>query len=196
MLFKVKQLEGIKAGNISLTFRKWKQPRVKKGSQLKTAVGVLEVTGIEEIQLKEITDAGAKSAGYKDQAELLAVLEKRKEGIIYKIGIRYYSEDPRIALRNRTELSEAELEQLLQKLARLDKFSKKGPWVMKTLNIIQDKPEVLAATLAAELGYEKPWFKLQVRKLKNLGLTISHGVGYSLSPLGEVVHKRLANKTR
>ena len=34
-------------------------------------------------------------------------------------------------------------------------------------------------------GFEKEWLKLNIRKLKNLGLTISHNVGYRLSPLGE-----------
>ncbi|GAA4173979.1 hypothetical protein GCM10022218_17670 [Sphingobacterium ginsenosidimutans] len=33
--------------------------------------------------------------------------------------------------------------------------------------------------------FEKEWLKLNIRKLKNLGLTISHTVGYEISPLGE-----------
>lgn len=43
MLFKLKQLQGIKEEKISLAFRKWSKARVKKGSLLKTAVGQIEV---------------------------------------------------------------------------------------------------------------------------------------------------------
>ena len=36
-------------------------------------------------------------------------------------------------------------------------------------------------------------FKTDVRKLKKLGLTISHDVGYELSPRGRAVLQRLAD---
>ena len=42
-----------------------------------------------------------------------------------------------------------------------------------------------AADLAATFGRETQPFKLDVRKLKNLGLTLSLEVGYRLSPRGE-----------
>ena len=42
-----------------------------------------------------------------------------------------------------------------------------------------------AGDLADELGRERLPFKTDVRKLKNLGLTISLDVGYRLSPRGE-----------
>ncbi|WP_225214770.1 hypothetical protein [Cellulomonas avistercoris] len=42
-----------------------------------------------------------------------------------------------------------------------------------------------APDLAAELGRERDPFKLDVRKLKALGLTQSFDVGYALSPRGE-----------
>ena len=42
-----------------------------------------------------------------------------------------------------------------------------------------------AADLAAGFGRETQPFKLDVRKLKNLGLTLSLEVGYRLSPRGE-----------
>jgi hypothetical protein len=43
---------------------------------------------------------------------------------------------------------------------------------------------VRAPDLAASNGWETQAFKLDVRKLKNLGLTISLRVGYELSPRG------------
>ena len=59
-----------------------------------------------------------------------------------------------------------------------------GPWTWATLRIIADRPGVLAATLASELGQERAPFKQRVRRLKALGLTESLEVGYRLSPLG------------
>jgi hypothetical protein len=44
---------------------------------------------------------------------------------------------------------------------------------------------VRAGDLAVELGREREPFKIDVRKLKNLGLTTSLEVGYRLSPRGE-----------
>jgi hypothetical protein len=38
---------------------------------------------------------------------------------------------------------------------------------------------------AAEAGSERPALKTNVRKLKRLGLTISHEVGYEVSPRGK-----------
>ena len=53
------------------------------------------------------------------------------------------------------------------------------------LQTIAARPGVRAADLAASFGRETQPFKLDVRKLKNLGLTLSLEVGYRLSPRGE-----------
>ncbi len=52
------------------------------------------------------------------------------------------------------------------------------------LRCLASNPAVRAGDLASELGYEKKWFKNNVRKLKALGLTESLEVGYRLSPRG------------
>jgi hypothetical protein len=46
---------------------------------------------------------------------------------------------------------------------------------------------VRAEDLAHSVGREKQPFKLDVRKLKELGLTESLEIGYRLSPRGEAV---------
>ncbi len=53
---------------------------------------------------------------------------------------------------------------------------------MQTLQLIGRRPQVRAPGLAAEVGRERDPFKLDVWKLKGLGLTISHPVGYELLP--------------
>jgi hypothetical protein len=69
-------------------------------------------------------------------------------------------------------------------LDRLDRASRHGPWTDQTLQLIADRPATRAPDLAESVGRETQPFKLDVRKLKNLGLTISLNPGYRLSPRG------------
>ena len=99
----------------------------------------------------------------------------------------YAGADPRIALRQQDELSDTEIEQIVGRLRRLDARSPAGPWTTRVLTAVEEQPGVVARTLAERLGCEKDWLKPQVRKLKNLGLTVSLTTGYELSPRGRVV---------
>ena len=54
----------------------------------------------------------------------------------------------------------------------------------KTLAIIGKHPQIAASQLAKKLGRETLPFKVDVRKLKKLGLTQSFEVGYEISPRG------------
>jgi Mn-dependent DtxR family transcriptional regulator len=53
------------------------------------------------------------------------------------------------------------------------------------LELIDRNPAVVSTVLAAEMGVERPVFKLNIRKLKESGLTESLEVGYRLSPRGK-----------
>ncbi|WP_131960256.1 ASCH domain-containing protein [Dyadobacter psychrotolerans] len=185
MLFKQKHLEGIKSGKISLAFRKWKKLTVSEGNLIKTSVGNIKIVSVEEIALQNISDEEAEKAGFKNASSLVQLLEEQKEGAIYRIGVVFDSEDPRIELRERFQFEEGELEGLKSELEILDKYSKIGKWTTKTLQVIRENPKMKAADLAVKAKKEKEWLKLNVRKLKSLGLTISHEPGYTLSPRGE-----------
>ena len=58
------------------------------------------------------------------------------------------------------------------------------------LELIAAHPGVRAPDLAARLGRETLAFKIDVRKLKALGLTESLEVGYRLSPRGQALRTR------
>jgi hypothetical protein len=177
-------LEGIKSGIISLAFRKWNKLSVKKDSLIKTSVGLVQITDVHQCTLAEISEQDAINAGFADLRSLLAMLNKYSSGNIYRIHVNYYSADPRLALRAQTILTSEQLEQLKTKVERLDKLSKQGNWTAAILKVIGDNPKLKAADLAIKTGKEKDWLKLNIRKLKNLGLTISYEPGYTLSPLG------------
>jgi hypothetical protein len=66
----------------------------------------------------------------------------------------------------------------------LDAAPSSGPWTLAVLRAIEVAPAVRAADLAGPLGMERLHFKANVRKLKELGLTESLGIGYRLSPRG------------
>lgn len=191
MLFKEIHLNGIKSGRITLAFRRWQKAAVKIGSLLHTSIGLVEIRTIEIVNEKDITNKEALDAGFTDKKQLLKSLSRNNRGTIFKIAVGYHSADPRIKLREQTELSEQQFVDLKKKLDRLDNYSKKGDWVEIILTTIKDNPNLHAAGIAKLTGFEKEWLKLNIRKLKNLGLTISHNLGYKLSPFGNQLLKKL-----
>ncbi|MEM8892661.1 MAG: hypothetical protein AAGD28_32070 [Bacteroidota bacterium] len=194
MLFKQKDLQRIKGGEIKLAFRKWKARKAKEGSLIKTSIGELRILAVDEIEESEISENDAKAAGFNSKKDLLEILQKRKEGSLYKIALAYHGEDPRIALRNQSEISPEEFEQLKTKLEKMDARSKSGPWTLEILRAIHKNPELRAADLAALTAREKDWLKPNIRKLKNLGLTISLEVGYRISNRGEAFLSMIGEK--
>jgi hypothetical protein len=98
----------------------------------------------------------------------------------YRIEVCLEGPDPRVALRARKPAAD-ELEAVRARLARM------GPWTYDVLTAIGERPGVRAADLAESLGRDKRPFKLDVRKLKELGLTESLRIGYRLSPRGRAV---------
>ena len=191
MLFKIVHLKGIKEGRISLAFRKWKKPMVKKGSLIKTAVGQLQILDIIEIEKSSITAEESLKSGYQNKSELISILDSKKVGNIFKINVKYHSADPRIELRNQTNLSQNEINLIIKKLQKMDSTSKKGSWTYEILNAIFENPDTRAQDLSDKLGFEKDWLKPNIRKLKNMGLTISQMVGYQISPRGKVILQNL-----
>ena len=93
-------------------------------------------------------------------------------------------------------LSGQELDDIKLRLNRFDAASGVGNWTFRTLELIREHPGVLAAELAKKCDMDKPRFKTNVRKLKNLGLTISLEVGYMLSPRGIAFMKQLGGDPR
>jgi hypothetical protein len=187
MLFKSADVDGILAGTITLAFRRWLRPSVKAGGTLRIPGAVLAIEAVEVIEPYAVTDSDALKAGRDSKTGLLEELDKRADLTLYRIRFHLQGADERVALREQADLSDVELTGILAKLTDMDSHGGHGPWTRKVLNAIQTSPRVLAARLAKRLGYETPWFKTHVRKLKALGLTESLEIGYQLSPRGRKV---------
>ena len=99
--------------------------------------------------------------------------------------------DPRDELAAEATLSASDRADIARRLKRLDNASDSGPWTTATLQLIAANPAVRAGDLAPRMNQELLAFKLNVRKLKNLGLTISLGTGYKLSPRGDAYMLRV-----
>ena len=193
MLFNRRALDGIAAGEIDLAFRRWKRPTVRAGGTLRTRAGVLSIDSVEPTSQRRISSEDARRAGFASRAELLRSL--RPEGRLHRIEFHRIGDDPRTALRERSGISAEERAELDARLDRMDR-SRGEPWTRRLLELIADRPETLAADLAASLGMEKLPFKRDVRKLKELGLTESLLVGYRVSPRGRAYLKAASSTGR
>jgi hypothetical protein len=186
VLIRPAELDAIRRGEVDLAFRRWDRPRVRVGTRMRTAVGLVEVTSLEQATLSALDAEDARRAGAGSLAALRAALAHHPDRPVWRIGLRYAGPDPRETLREQMPAPE-EVVGILAWLDRLDRSSSSGPWTRATLDLIDRSPGVRAPDLAARLGRETADFKRDVRKLKEKGLTESLAIGYRLSPRGEAV---------
>jgi len=184
VLLPPKAAQGVRDGSVTLAFRRWRRQDVRPRATFRSSAGVIRVETVDEIDPDAITDEDAVRAGHPNAASVRKRLSGEQTWSTYRIGLAWAGEDPRIALRSDDLLTDADVAALDLRLERLDRASSHGPWTMQTLALIARRPQTRAPDLAAEVGRERDPFKIDVRKLKNLGLTISHPVGYELSPRG------------
>ena len=184
---------GLADGSITLAFRRWRRPAAKAGGRQRTPIGELAIDAVVPVEPDDLTEADARAAGYDDLDELLAQVERHghDDGTLYRIELHLAGPDPRVALRQRAELTDEEWQAVSARLTRLDRAGRHGPWTTTVLRLIADNPEVRAPDLAASLSRETQPFKTDVRKLKEMGLTESLVVGYRISPRGRAVLARL-----
>jgi hypothetical protein len=185
MLFHRATAEAIREGRITLAFRRWTQRRVRPGTKLRTMAGVVEVVTVEPVPDDAVSEVDARAAGFASAAALQAELAGR-DGTLHRVALRYAGADPRIALRDDDALPPEELDALLARLRRMD-AARVAPWTAAMLRLIADQPATLASRLATQLGRETAPFKMDVRRLKELGLTESLEIGYRLSPRGRAL---------
>lgn len=184
MMLPMKVAQGVREGTVSLAFRRWQRQDVKVGSQFVTSAGVVRVDDVRVVDPDAITDEEAVRAGHPNADKLRSRLRDDPTQQTWRVELSWVGEDPRIALRESADLSDQEYAAIAAKLARLDRASNHGPWTIQTLELIRQHPRRRAPDLAELVGRERDPFKLDVRKLKNIGLTQSFEVGYALSPRG------------
>ncbi len=194
MLFAGSDRDGVANGKITVAYRRWAEARVVEGRIYRTNAGRIQVDSVRKVNPDLIADTDAEIAD-ADRRNAKDVRRRlRGDESMPTFLIRFHlveGPDPREELASRSTLTSDDLTEIKARLDHFDEASHHGAWTTETLRLIQAKPATRAADLAASLGRETQPFKLDVRKLKNLGLTHSLEVGYELSPRGTAYLKSL-----
>lgn len=192
MQFTIDTHPGLASGAVTLTFRLWKRPLAKVGSHHKVGDTVLEIDQVGRVRVGDITDRDAQRAGAADRGEIIRRLGVRggdvdDDTLVYRVEFHRVGSFTDLVGAGQRDLAHEELAEVIARLDRLDRASTHGPWTRATLRAIAERPGVVSTDLAADLGRDRPSFKIDVRKLKRLGLTFSLEVGYRITPKGEAV---------
>lgn len=180
MLFKQHFWQGLTEGSVTVAYRRWNRPSVRAGGTPNSPGGLLGIDSVDPVDEDSISEADALAAGYLDRDELLADL--RPMGTLFRITFHRVGVDPRVALRDSTEVTPEQERQISSLFER-------NEWALPCLRIIAELPGTVSTELATKAGVDRPVFKQRVRRLKALGLTESLEVGYRLSPRGSAVLK-------
>jgi hypothetical protein len=198
LLFKKAFFAGLTSGAITLTFRRWQKPHVRTGGRYRChPIGVLEVDDVQLVTASSLTAADALASGFASRAELVAYLAELgpldDATPLYRVALHHGGDGDRVEIALADTLTADDVAAIRAKLARLDRD---GAWTAKTLALIGKHPRVAASKLAAKLGRETLPFKVDVRKLKRLGLTQSFEVGYEIAPRGRAYLAATARKSK
>jgi hypothetical protein len=186
LLFKKPFFAGLVGGTITLTFRRWQKPHVRTGGRYRChPIGVLEVDDVEEVTVGSISAEDATRAGFSSRDALVAYLSELgpldASTRVYRVVLHHGGDGDRVPLALEDSLTAEDVKTIAAKLERMDG---KKPWTRQTLALIAKHPRIAASKLAAKVGRETLDFKVDVRKLKKLGLTQSFEVGYEVAPRG------------
>jgi hypothetical protein len=188
VLFTTAAHAGLADGSITRTYRLWKRPQAKVGGRYHVGPVVLVVEAVSTVAAGDITDSDARQAGFEDATALRTLITRRvgpvdDDTVLWRLDFHAVPYEVQAA----PDPAEVDLDALSARLDRLDKASSHGAWTRATLALIGDHPATVSTTLAEMLGRERAPFKVDVRKLKGLGLTESLEVGYRLTPVGQAV---------
>jgi hypothetical protein len=185
LMFRREDRERVARGEITVTFRLWKRAKVSAGKRYRTPIGTLEIEDVRVIPAGAIARRDVRPSGCRDIAAIRELAGEHTHAVVtpdtllYRVQFRFVGGEPEQDVPRAPDDVDVR-----ERLARLDAKSTRGPWTLAVLRMIDAAPHVPARVLAAELDWERLDFKAHVRRLRRLGLTISHEIGYELSPAG------------
>lgn len=187
--FRKEDRERVASGAITVSFRLWQRAQAKAGNRYATGFGTIEMEDVRVVPAGLVSAEDVPRTGCSSIEEVWALAGEHTganvtaETLLYRLEFRFLGDVPISAAASTPRLPASGL---VERLERMD-LRADEPWAFRTLELIEAAPRVPARLLAPELGREKLDFKANVRKLKALGLTISHDTGYELSALGREV---------
>jgi hypothetical protein len=191
MLFKQTFHNAIVAGRLRLSFRLWPSAQVKAGHRYKVPpIGYIEVDEVSLVPLCGIPDCEAQDAGFADTAALrdyigrTAKLPVGANTMVFRVAFHFDGS----AANNMPPVLDAGA--IDERLDRLDRSARCGPWTRRTLDAIARAESVSSAVLAQRLDRARLDLKRDVRKLGKLGLVRSLEVGYAITSAGRAALAR------
>ena len=194
VLFTNDQRRRILAREMTATIRAWQTPQVKAGKRYRFDDDhELVIHAVDLTPLDALTSAALAAAGFPTRADFDAALPRfandRPAGPFYVVR---FTLEPR---HSPPPASPGDVDKLLARLEKLDRASPVGPWTYGTLTAIAANPRLVSTKLAEQLGRERFDLKNDIRKLKAMGLTRSHDVGYEVTELGHQILAALRSST-
>ena len=191
MLFEQRFWPLIADGSVTLTFRRWRRCQAVAGRRYRTPGGIIEVERVDVVTRRASAIARpADRATHRPPRSSPTFVGKRRRPSTGCSSTRSPSPTRGLSWRRPTTSPPMNRAEIDQRLERLDRASSHGPWTRPVLEAVAARPGVRAPDLAAGFGRETQPFKLDVRKLKNLGLTISLEVGFACRPRGRGLSRR------
>ena len=77
MMFAKALRSRVRSGDITMSIRIWQRPHVRLGGRYPLLDGYIEVTGLEELDLADVTEAVARESGF---GSLEALMETARHG--------------------------------------------------------------------------------------------------------------------
>jgi hypothetical protein len=99
MTFTKRLREGVRRGEITVSVRIWKSPRVRAGGRYPMEEGEIEIDSIEQIGFPDITPELARQSGFLGILDLLKVAKHGSGDNIYLVRFHYIP--PRTASKKR-----------------------------------------------------------------------------------------------
>jgi hypothetical protein len=186
LMFRRQDRGRVADGEITVTYRLWKSPKVKAGKLYESGFGKLRVNDVQVVPAALVPEEDVAPTGCESVAAIWALAgdhtktDVTPDTLLTRVQFTFLgglSAPPKT-------FPARSLEELQQRLDRMDARSARGPWTMQVLRLIEEAPRVPARILSEQLDWERLDFKAHVRKLKALGLTISHEIGYEISEGG------------
>lgn len=89
MMFTKRLRDPIMAGEVTCSVRIWRRPHVKVGGHYGLGSGVVEVTGIRQIDFADITPELARRSGFAGVVDLLKVAKHGSGERVYLVEFEY-----------------------------------------------------------------------------------------------------------
>ena len=81
--------DGIRSGDITVSVRIWKQPRVRVGNRYRFPGGAIEIDALREIELADITPHLARRSGFNGVVDLLKIAKHGRGEKVYLVEFHY-----------------------------------------------------------------------------------------------------------